>query len=78
MGAEDFGLYGKDGVDTFMFRLGTIPPTRVQQAKTDGKPLPSLHSALYHPDPAPSVKTGVKAMAAAVVGLLPPHPTPAR
>lgn len=75
MGAEDFGLYGKDGVDTFMFRLGTIPPARVEQSKTDGRPLPSLHSALYHPDPAPSVKAGVKAMAAAVVGLLPSRRT---
>ncbi|HWE36543.1 MAG TPA: amidohydrolase [Isosphaeraceae bacterium] len=72
MGAEDFGLFGRDGVPTFMFRLGTIPPATVAEARSKGTPLPSLHSALYHPDPLPSLRTGVRAMTAAVVGLLPP------
>ena len=75
MGAEDFGLYGRGGVPTFMFRLGTIPPARIEQAKAEKKALPSLHSPLYHPDPAPSVRTGIRAMTAAVFELLPPKPT---
>jgi len=74
MGAEDFGLYGRDGVPTFMFRLGTIPPSRMEQAKADKKTLPSLHSPLYHPDPVPSLRTGIRAMTAAVCELLPPKP----
>ena len=74
MGAEDFGQFGQGGVPTFMFRLGTIPPARVAAAKAAGEALPSLHSALYHPDPAPSLRTGVRAMTAAVVALLPPKP----
>ncbi len=74
MGAEDFGLYGRDGVPTFMFRLGTIPPSRIEQFKTEKKTLPSLHSPLYHPDPAPSVRTGIRAMTAAVCELLPTRP----
>jgi len=72
MGAEDFGLFGEGGVETFMFRLGTIPPAKVAASKASGDPLPSLHSAFYFPDPVPSVETGVRAMTAAVVGLLPP------
>jgi hippurate hydrolase len=72
MGAEDFGLFGEGGVPTFMFRLGTIPPERLEKAEADGEMLPSLHSPLYAPDPAPSVATGIRAMTAAVVGLLPP------
>jgi hippurate hydrolase len=72
MGAEDFGLFGKDGVPTFMFRLGTIPPEKVAAAKAKGESLPSLHSALYFPDAPPSLRTGVRAMTSAVVGLLPP------
>jgi amidohydrolase len=72
MGAEDFGLFGQGGVPTFMFRLGTIPPERIAEAKAKGEPLPSLHSPLYHPDPAPSLRTGVRAMTAAIVALLPP------
>ena len=72
MGAEDFGLFNKGGVPIFMFRLGTIPPDRLTQAKSKGETLPSLHSSLYYPDPGPSLRTGVRAMAAAVEGLLPP------
>ena len=71
MGAEDFGLFGRDGVPTFMFRLGTIPPERIAAAKERGEPLPSLHSALFHPDAAPSLRTGIRAMTAAVTALLP-------
>ena len=71
MGAEDFGQFNRGGVPIFMFRLGTIPPDRVAAAQVSGEPLPSLHSPLYHPDPAPSLRTGVRAMTAAVVSLLP-------
>lgn len=72
MGAEDFGLFGRDGVPTFMFRLGTIPSARIAESERDGSPPPSLHSPLYFPDPAPSIATGVRAMTAAVRTLLPP------
>lgn len=73
MGAEDFGLFSRGGVPIFMFRLGTIPPERIAQAKAGGPPLPSLHSALYYPDPAPTLRTGIRAMSAAVTELLPPR-----
>ncbi|HEX8202516.1 MAG TPA: amidohydrolase [Isosphaeraceae bacterium] len=72
MGAEDFGLFGQGGVPTFMFRLGTIPPDRLEAAESQGESLPSLHSPQYQPDPAPSLRTGIRAMTAAVVALLPP------
>ena len=72
MGAEDFGLFGQGGVPTFMFRLGTIPADRMAASKARNETLPSLHSALYQPDAPPSLRTGVRAMTAAVVGLLPP------
>ncbi len=72
MGAEDFGLFGQGGVPTFMFRLGTIPPEKVAEARAKDETLPSLHSSFYFPDPKPSIETGVRAMTAAVVGLLPP------
>lgn len=71
MGAEDFGLFSKGGVPIFMFRLGTIPAERVAQSRRDGETLPSLHSPFYHPDPAPSIRTGIRAMTEAVIGLLP-------
>lgn len=72
MGAEDFGLFGKGGAPTFMFRVGTLPPARIKEAKEKGERLPSLHSASYFPEPSGSIRTGVRAMTAAVVGLLKP------
>ncbi len=71
MGAEDFGLFNQGGVPIFMFRLGTIPPDRLAAARAKGETLPSLHSALYQPDPVPSLRTGIRAMTAAVLGLMP-------
>jgi hippurate hydrolase len=69
MGGEDFSEYGRAGVPICMFWLGTVPPARVEAAKK-GTPLPSLHSALYAPDPEPSIKTGVRTMSALVVDLM--------
>ncbi len=45
MGAEDFGLFGRGGIPTFMFRLGTIPPEKIKASENSSNPLPSLHSA---------------------------------
>ena len=71
MGAEDFGLFATGGVPIFMFRLGTVPPDRVADARARGEPLPSIHSPTYKPDAPPSLATGIKAMTSAVVDLLP-------
>ncbi len=75
MGAEDFGLFGRDGVPTFMFRLGTLPTGRVAEAKKKGETLPSLHSSLFAPEPSGSIRTGVRAMSSAVVELMKPAQT---
>jgi hippurate hydrolase len=72
MTAEDFGLFGQGNVPTFMFRLGTVSPDRLAKAESGSEPLPSLHSPRFCPDPAPTLRTGVRAMTAAVVALLPP------
>jgi hippurate hydrolase len=71
MGAEDFGLFGQGGVPTFMFRIGTVDPDRLKAASEGHAGLSSLHSSTYYPDAPPSIRTGVRAMTAAVVGLLP-------
>jgi hippurate hydrolase len=71
MGGEDFSRYGREGVPIFLYFLGTVPPERVAESeKPGGLPLPSLHSALYHPVPEPSIKTGVQTMSMAVLNLL--------
>ena len=72
MGAEDFSEYGltKEKVPLCMFWLGTQPPQAVTEAKAKGTTLPSLHSPLFKPVPEPTIETGVKAMASAVIGLM--------
>lgn len=72
MGAEDFSEYGMtpEKVPLCMFWLGTQAPEAVAEAQAAGKTLPSLHSPLFMPVAEPTIETGVKAMSAAVIGLL--------
>jgi amidohydrolase len=72
LGAEDFALYSAGNVPICMFWLGTIDPGRLAAMTKSGGTPPALHSSKYFPDPRPSIATGVGAMTAAVVKLLPP------
>jgi hippurate hydrolase len=72
MGGEDFGRLGHGGVPVCMFRLGTIAPQRMARFAQLKVEVPSLHSALYYPDPVESLETGVAAMSAAALDLLAP------
>lgn len=71
MGGEDFSEYALAGVPVCMFRLGSIDPKRLQAMKASGTQIPSLHSSKYYPDPVGTISTGVKAMSATVIGLMP-------
>ena len=71
MGSEDFGNFSLDNqIPSCMFWLGAIEPAKVEASKKSGKPLPSLHSSLFEPLPEPTLRTGVKAMTAAVLELM--------
>jgi hippurate hydrolase len=73
MGAEDFGRFGtaEPKVPIFMFRLGSISAERVAAGKKPGAaPPPSLHSAIYLPEPKVTIRTGVITMTAAAMDLL--------
>ena len=72
MASEDFGLFGLEGrqIPVFMFRLGAADPQRLRESQRNGKPLPSLHSALFYPEAEPAIRTGVAAMTAAALELL--------
>ena len=70
MGGEDFSQYGLAGVPIFMFRLGSVNASRLQEMKKEGKTPPSLHSPFYYPDASETITTGVTAMSAAVIDLL--------
>jgi hippurate hydrolase len=70
MGGEDFSLYGRAGVPVFMFRLGAVPPERMEEYARAGRTPPSLHSAEFYPDPRTTLQTGLVATVAALKQLL--------
>jgi hippurate hydrolase len=71
MGGEDFGEYGRttDKIPICIFWLGAVEPERMTESARSGRALPPLHSSLFRPAPEPTLKTGVTAMTAAVLGL---------
>lgn len=71
MGGEDFGALSlEDKIPLSIYWLGAVQPARVAQSLKDGVSLPSLHSSQFAPDPEPTIRTGMKATAAAVLDLL--------
>jgi hippurate hydrolase len=71
MMSEDFGYFSlEQKIPATQFTLGAVDPARVKQSKEAGTALPSLHSALFQPLPEPTLRTGIKAMTAAVLDLM--------
>ncbi len=68
MGAEDFSHFSLEdlSVPSFILWLGAVDSKRIES----GERLPSLHSGLFAPVPEPSIRTGIKAMTAAVMNLM--------
>jgi amidohydrolase len=70
LGGEDFSRYGREGVPSFFYFLGTAAPERVAAAHKAGEALPYLHSELYYPISEPTIRTGVLTMSMAALNLL--------
>ncbi|MGD0733335.1 MAG: amidohydrolase [Terracidiphilus sp.] len=72
MGSEDFGLFGLPGrqIPAFFLRVGATDPAKLVESERTGMPVPVLHSALFAPPPAPTLRTGVLGMTAAVLDLM--------
>ncbi len=71
MASEDFGYLSLDQkIPSTDFWLGAVDPASVKDSKETGRPLPSLHSALFQPLPEPTLRTGIKAMTSAVLELM--------
>jgi len=71
MGSEDFGNLGLAGtIPVTLFWLGVSDPALAAEAARTHEPLPNIHSPLYAPVPAPTLRTGVIAMSAAALELL--------
>ncbi len=71
MGSEDVGLFTLDGaIPGVMYWLGAADPAKLAESLKAGVALPSPHSALFAPDYAPAITTGVTAMTTIAIGLL--------
>ena len=72
MGGEDFSEYGRtaDKIPICMFWIGGVKRETYDEFIRTSKPLPSLHSPFWAPDPEPTIKTGITAMTAAVLELM--------
>lgn len=71
--SEDFSYFGREGVPASMFWLGVARPDALAKARSGGVSLPPLHSAEFAPDAAPAIRTGVTALVAGALELLPPR-----
>ncbi len=69
--SEDFSYFGREGVPASLFWLGVAEPAALVKAKADGTSLPPLHSAEFAPDASPAIRTGVTALVAGTLELLP-------
>lgn len=69
---EDFAHYGRTNqkIPICMFFLGTLKQKHGEGSLLNRESPPSLHSATFAPDAKPTIKTGIKAMTAAVLELM--------
>ena len=73
MASEDFSEFQRAGVPTLMLRIGAVQQAKYDAALKSGDSLPSLHSALFAPDRAPTIKAAVAAEVIALRELMPPN-----
>ena len=71
MGGEDFGRYGRvePKIPTFLFWLGASPVEVWEKSIRGEIDLPGIHSPFFAPDPLPTLKTGIKSVTAAAIGV---------
>jgi amidohydrolase len=71
MASEDFGEFGLDRkIPVLMFWVGANSEETLAAAKRSGTPVPSPHSPLFAPVPAPTLRTGIVAMSTAALEVL--------
>ncbi len=69
--SDDFAHFGMEEpkIPLFYFWLGVSNPEEVAACAKEDRPSPGIHNPSFSPDPEPSIKTGVSAMALAVLDL---------
>lgn len=72
MAGEDFSRYhlADPSIQSVLFWVGGVPQAKWDAAKRDAAKLPGLHSALWAPDPDPTISTAIEAMTTAALTIL--------
>jgi hippurate hydrolase len=73
MGGEDFARFGRteDRIPIMLLWIGAVSQAAYDASlQPGGKPLPSLHSSEFAPDPDPTIAAGVRAMTVSALDLL--------
>jgi amidohydrolase len=68
--SEDFSFFGAAGIPSCYFFIGTESWERFSQAQSGEVVLSEIHTSRFAPQPEPTIKTGVTAMAGAALDLL--------
>jgi hippurate hydrolase len=73
MASEDFNQFNltDPNIQTVMFWVGGVPQAQWDAAQKGGPKIPSLHNSGWAPDPGPTIASGVEAMTAAAIDLMP-------
>ena len=71
MGGEDFGRYGRtsEKVPGLIYWLGAADPVEFENARQEGRQMPSLHSPFFKPNSTIAIPVGVKTMTKTVTSL---------
>jgi hippurate hydrolase len=70
---EDFAEYVIAGVPSLMMGIGSFDPAMIADYKQRGAALPVNHSPYYAPQPEPTIRAGVLALALAVIEVAHPR-----
>ncbi|MBT0669104.1 amidohydrolase [Novosphingobium profundi] len=73
MGGEDFGEYrlaDPDAIRSIIFWVGGVPAKAMAEAKANGTPLPSLHSASWAPEADKVIASGAQALTLTALDIL--------
>jgi hippurate hydrolase len=71
-GSEDVGVFGLPdrSIPVCYFRLGAMYPDRFAAAQATGVFPPGMHTNKFEPDPEPTLRTGITALASTAIALL--------
>lgn len=67
---EDYTEFQAAGVPSFFFGLGIYEPKRMAAARAGGEQVPANHSPQFIPVAEPTLRTGVRAMSLALLGVM--------